>query len=48
LKQIIPAARRFGVLSDPANTVPARRQAIADRARTLGVELQTVEVHSAR
>ena len=48
LKQIIPAAQRFGVLSDPANTVPARRQAIADRARTLGVELQTVEVHSAR
>src|SRR6516164_7044507 len=47
LKQIIPAARRFGVLSDPANTVPARRQAIADRARTLGVELQTVEVHGA-
>jgi putative ABC transport system substrate-binding protein len=47
LKQIIPRARRFGVLSDPANTVPARRQAIADRARTLGVELQTVEVHGA-
>ena len=47
LKQIIPAARRFGVLSDPANTVPARRQAITDRARTLGVELQTVDVQGA-
>jgi|SRR6516162_5611032 putative ABC transport system substrate-binding protein len=33
LKRIVPAARRFAVLSDPANTVPARRQAIADRAR---------------
>jgi len=47
LKQIIPAARRFGILSDPANTVPARRQAITDRARTLGVELQTVDVQGA-
>jgi putative tryptophan/tyrosine transport system substrate-binding protein len=44
LKQILPAARRFGLLSDPANTVPARLRAIADRARVLGVELQTVEV----
>jgi putative ABC transport system substrate-binding protein len=44
LKKIIPAARRFGVLSDPANTVPARMRAIIDRARVLGVELQTVEV----
>jgi putative tryptophan/tyrosine transport system substrate-binding protein len=45
LKQMLPAARRFGLLSDPANTVPARLRAIADRARGLGVELQTVEVH---
>jgi putative tryptophan/tyrosine transport system substrate-binding protein len=45
LKQMLPAARRFGLLSDPANTVPARLRAIADRARVLGVELQTVEVH---
>jgi putative tryptophan/tyrosine transport system substrate-binding protein len=47
LKQIVPAARRFGLLSDPANTVPARLRAIADRARTLGVEVQTVEVRGA-
>jgi putative ABC transport system substrate-binding protein len=47
LKHIIPAARRSGVLSDPGNTVPARLRAIADRARTLGVELQIVEVHGA-
>ena len=45
LKRIVPGARRFGVLSDPANTAPARLRAIADRARTLGVELQTVDVH---
>jgi putative tryptophan/tyrosine transport system substrate-binding protein len=47
LKRIVPAARRFGLLSDPANTVPARLGAIADRARTLGVEVQTVEVRGA-
>jgi putative ABC transport system substrate-binding protein len=47
LKRIVPAARRFGLLSDPANTVPARLGAIADRARTLGVEVQTVEVRAA-
>jgi putative tryptophan/tyrosine transport system substrate-binding protein len=45
LKQMLPAGRRFGLLSDPANTVPARLRAIADRARVLGVELQTVDVH---
>jgi putative ABC transport system substrate-binding protein len=44
LKQIVPAARRFGVVSDPANTVPARMQALVARARKLGIELQTVEV----
>jgi putative tryptophan/tyrosine transport system substrate-binding protein len=44
LKRIVPAARRFGVISDAANTVPARRQAIADRARTVGVEVQIVDV----
>ena len=47
LKQIVPAARRFGVLSDPANTVPARMHAIADRARRLGIELQTADVRGA-
>jgi putative tryptophan/tyrosine transport system substrate-binding protein len=47
LKQIVPAARRFGVHSDPANTVPARMQAIADRARKLGIELQTADVRGA-
>ena len=47
LKRIVPGARRFGVLSDPANTASARLRAIADRARTLGVELQIVQVHGA-
>jgi putative tryptophan/tyrosine transport system substrate-binding protein len=47
LKQIVPATRRFGLLSDPANTVAARLRAIADRGRTLGVEVQTAEVRGA-
>ena len=47
LKRIVPGARRFGVLSDPANTVPARMRAIADRARKLGIELQTADVRGA-
>ena len=45
LKEIVPAARRFGLLSDPANSVPARLRAIADTAQALGVELQTVDVN---
>jgi putative tryptophan/tyrosine transport system substrate-binding protein len=45
LKQMLPAARRFGLLSDPANTVPARLRAITDRAQVLGIDLQTVDVH---
>ena len=44
LKEILPAARRFGLLSDPAITDPAGLQAIVDTAQALGVELQTVDV----
>jgi putative ABC transport system substrate-binding protein len=46
LKEIMPAARRFAVLQDAATSIPARQQALADVARALGVELQTVDVHS--
>jgi putative ABC transport system substrate-binding protein len=46
LKQIVPAARRFGVLRDPANSTEARLKAIAEMAHTLGLELQTVDVES--
>jgi putative ABC transport system substrate-binding protein len=46
LKEILPAARRFGLLGDQAMTDPAGLQAIADTARALGVELRTVDVRS--
>jgi putative ABC transport system substrate-binding protein len=48
LKEILPSARRFGVISDPATSGPAGLQAIASAAGALGVELQTVEVRSPR
>jgi ABC-type uncharacterized transport system substrate-binding protein len=43
LKEIVPSARRFGVLRDPASTFPGRIDAIAKAGRSLGVELQTVD-----
>ena len=46
LKQMLPSARRFGVLRDPTTSVPARMQAIAETAKALGIELQIVDVHS--
>ena len=46
LKQIVPAARRFGLLRDPASSNEARVNAIAEMARTLVIELQTVDVES--
>jgi len=44
LKEIVPAARRFGVLTEPALNSPKWRRAIADTAHILGVELQTIDV----
>lgn len=46
LKEMLPAARRFGILRDPTTSVPARMQAISKTARSLGIELQIVDVHS--
>jgi putative tryptophan/tyrosine transport system substrate-binding protein len=46
LKDIVPAARHFGVLRDPANSTEARLEAIAETARTLGIELQMVDAES--
>ena len=46
LKEIVPAARRFALLRDPANSTEARLRAIAEMARVLGLELQTVDVES--
>jgi len=46
LKEIVPAARRFGVLKEPALNSPKWLRAIADTAGILGVELQTIDVGS--
>jgi putative ABC transport system substrate-binding protein len=46
LKEILPSARRFGVLRDPTTSVPARMQAIGETAKALGIELSIFDVHS--
>jgi putative ABC transport system substrate-binding protein len=43
LKEILPSARRFGLLIDPAISEPMGFRAIADTAQALGVELETVQ-----
>jgi putative ABC transport system substrate-binding protein len=44
LKEILPSARRIGLLNDPAISGTAGLQAIADTARAQSVSLLTVEV----
>jgi putative ABC transport system substrate-binding protein len=46
LKEIVPAARRFGLLRDPASSTEARLRALAEAAHALGLELQTVDVEA--
>jgi putative ABC transport system substrate-binding protein len=46
LKEILPAARRFGVLNDRTNVSPKRLEAREDGARALGIELQSVDVRA--
>jgi putative tryptophan/tyrosine transport system substrate-binding protein len=46
LKEIVPAARPFALLRDPASGTEARLRALAEMARTLGLELQTVDAES--
>jgi putative ABC transport system substrate-binding protein len=46
LKEILPAARRFGVLNDRTIVSPKRLQAREDGARALGIELQSVDVRA--
>lgn len=46
LKQMLPSARRFGVLRDPSTSVPARMQAIEQAGQALGIELQVADIHS--
>ena len=46
LKEIVPAARHFALLRDPASSSQARLAAIARMAQALGVELQTANVEN--
>jgi putative ABC transport system substrate-binding protein len=46
MKEMLPAAWRFAVLSDRDVLAPARLRAVEDGARALGVQLQTVDVRS--
>ena len=46
MREILPAARRFGVLNDRTVVSPARLQAREDAARALGIELRSVDVQS--
>jgi ABC-type uncharacterized transport system substrate-binding protein len=44
LKELLPDAKQFGVLNDPATSGRERLQRIADIARRLGIELQTIDI----
>jgi putative ABC transport system substrate-binding protein len=44
LKELLPRAKRFGVLNDPATSGPQRPHGMAEAARRLGVTLQTIDV----
>jgi putative ABC transport system substrate-binding protein len=44
LKELLPGAKRFGVLNDPATSGSERPQAMAEIARRLGVALQTIDI----
>jgi putative ABC transport system substrate-binding protein len=46
LKEMQPAARRFGVLSSNSTVSPTQLQARHDGARAIGVELQSVDVRT--
>jgi ABC-type uncharacterized transport system substrate-binding protein len=46
LKEILPSARRFGLLMERATRTAAVLQPTVDTARALGIELQKVEVSS--
>jgi putative ABC transport system substrate-binding protein len=47
LKELLPDAKRFGVLNDPATSGTERPREMAENARRLGVELHTIDVRSA-
>jgi putative ABC transport system substrate-binding protein len=45
LKELLPGAKRVGVLNDPATSGRERPRKIAEIASRLGVELQTIDIH---
>lgn len=45
LKELLPDAKRFGVLNDPTTSGPKRSQNMAEIARRLGIELQMIDIH---
>ena len=47
LKELLPRAKRLGVLNDPATSGPRRPHGIAEAARRLGVSLQVIDIRSA-
>ncbi len=44
LKELLPDAKRFGVLNDPATSGRARPQKMAETAHHVGIELQTIDI----
>jgi putative ABC transport system substrate-binding protein len=44
LKELLPDAKRLGILNDPATSGPVRPRAMAEVAQRLGVELFTADV----
>jgi putative ABC transport system substrate-binding protein len=46
LKEVLPAARRVGVLNDHTAVLPARLRAREAGARALGIELRSIDVES--
>jgi putative tryptophan/tyrosine transport system substrate-binding protein len=44
LNELLPGAKRFGVLNDPTTRGRARPQMMAETARHVGVELQTIDI----
>jgi putative ABC transport system substrate-binding protein len=45
LKELLPDAKRFGVINDPATSGEERTKKIDQTARHLGIEIQTIDVH---
>jgi putative tryptophan/tyrosine transport system substrate-binding protein len=46
LREMLPGARRFGVLNDRTGVLPGLVQGITDQARALGIELVPADVQS--